>query len=310
MKIQLLIIIALASCSDMGDNTIKSPDPEIQKINFEDEYSCNYSSSVKVNSVFAFESDKEEEEALRLIMGYTGLPSNFSLVAADVENAAAVIYKNRRYILYNQKFIEGVKKKTKNKYGYLSILAHEVGHHLSGHTFSEDESRPNLELEADRFSGFVLAKMGATIQESCSAMEIFGNNTESSTHPSKKTRITAIVNGWKEASVTNENNRVNELVSPVNTKKRYVIEVVSDEKYITLRNRSLSPDEYKIANSGTAQARLLNTETIIANLPNGTELEILSSIGNTYYVKAQTDKGELLGYITKKFSGKSTVRSF
>ena len=44
----------------------------------------------------------------------------------------------------------------------VSIMAHEIGHHLSGHTITSGGSRPAIELEADKFSGYVLYRMGAT----------------------------------------------------------------------------------------------------------------------------------------------------
>lgn len=128
-------------------------------------------------------------------MSETGLPANFRLFASDVDNTAAAIYNSERYVLYNQRFMEDVKSRTKTKFGSLSILAHEIGHHLAGHTLLEPDPRPNLELEADKFSGFILAKLGATLNESCAAMEIYGGEVASKTHPAKRTRIAAIVNG-------------------------------------------------------------------------------------------------------------------
>ena len=38
----------------------------------------------------------------------------------------------------------------------MTLLAHEVGHHLNGHTIHRGGSTPELELEADEFAGFIL----------------------------------------------------------------------------------------------------------------------------------------------------------
>ena len=308
MRIYFFLILCLSACTGTDNKTKSTSSDNIQTICLEEGNSCNYSGTLNLKSAYSFKSDTEAENALKSIMRHTGLPTNFLLVAADVDNAGAAIYQNKRYILYNQRFMEEVKAKTKSKFGSLSILAHEIGHHLSGHTLLEADARPTLELEADRFSGFILAKMGANLEEACIAMEILGSNASSKTHPSKRTRIAAIVNGWKEAIEDNEKNTIKEVVSPTNTQRAYEIYVVADAKYITIRNRSLSPEEYKLGNSGTEEGNSLNRETVIMNLPNGTEVEVLSSIGKTYYVKAKTSKGVVLGYIVKSFAGQPTIR--
>lgn len=308
MRTYILALLFLASCSG-ADNKVKNTgSSDINIISLKEGNGCNYSGLLYLKSAYSFKSDTEAESALGSIMKYTGLPTNFLLVAADVDNAAAAIYNNKRYILYNQRFMEEVGKKTKSKFGALSILSHEVGHHLSGHTLFEAEARPELELEADRFSGFILAKMGASVEDACIAMEIYGSSVASSTHPSKKTRIAAVVNGWKEAMEDNQKSTIKEVASPSISQDLFIIDVASEEKYITIRNKSLSSDEYKLGGSGTIEGINLNKETVIMNLPNGTEIEVLSSINRTYYVRAKTSKGNVLGYIAKAFAGQSTIR--
>lgn len=52
---------------------------------------------------------------------------------------------------------------------------------------------------ADLFSGFVLQKLGASLDDARRAMEIFGSPTGSSTHPAKSDRLAAITRGWTQA---------------------------------------------------------------------------------------------------------------
>ena len=166
--------------------------------------SCSYTGELNSNSVYSFTSDNEAQTALNRIMNYTGLPANFKLKAADVDNACAVIQHtnsgdNERYILYNQQFMMSVQDLTKNHWSEISILAHEIGHHLSGHTLLHGGSRPDIELEADRFSGFILYKMGASLDDAQIAMKTLGAEMSSSTHPAKRSRLVAITNGWLAA---------------------------------------------------------------------------------------------------------------
>jgi hypothetical protein len=93
----------------------------------------------------------------------------------------------------------------------IAILAHEIGHHLNGHTLLGSGSQPPLELEADEFSGFVLRKMGASLSQAQSAMKIAADTRASRTHPAQQDRLTAIAEGWNKAG--NQQNGKPELAS-------------------------------------------------------------------------------------------------
>ncbi len=163
------------------------------------EEACSYYGDTISGEVYGFGSDQEAEQAISRIMKFTGLPQNFTIKAANVPNAAAVIRENKRLILYSQTFMERVRQTTNTDWAAISILAHEIGHHLSGHTLEAGGSRPETELQADRFSGYVLFKMGATLDQSQAAMETMTGEGGSDTHPPKSARLAAIANGWMEA---------------------------------------------------------------------------------------------------------------
>jgi hypothetical protein len=298
-----ILVVIFFACKN-GEKEIRQP---IQKIKLEKENSCSYS-GVENKDAFLFQSDSEAEEALALIMKHIGLPANFVISAADIDNAGALIHDNKRYILYSQKFFEDIKEQTGTKYGAISVLAHEIGHHLAGHTLSEKEARSTLELEADRFSGFILAKMGANMDEACAAMNIFGSEIENETHPGKNTRLAAIVNGWEEGIEDNTENTVEEIATPDKSIGKYVVNVQNKEKEISLKNKSFFPDDYNLNDTYSRSRRFFNNEKIIMHLPNGTEIDILSSIGNTYYVRANTETSVHYGYIAKSFEGVSTIK--
>ncbi|MGQ2982521.1 hypothetical protein [Flavobacterium sp.] len=160
---------------------------------------CSYYGETISGDITAYESGKTAEKVVKDIMSVIGLKSNFELRAANVPNAAAVILKSKRYILYNPEFMDKINSATGNKWAAISILAHEIGHHLNGHTLDKVGSRPRTELEADEFSGFVLRKMGATLEEAQSAMALIASMKGSHTHPAKNDRLAYIATGWKSA---------------------------------------------------------------------------------------------------------------
>jgi hypothetical protein len=155
---------------------------------------------VDVREVYSFASSGEAEGVIENIVDAVGLESNFEVRAASVANASAVIDNGKRWILYSQNFLLNVRQQTGSEWAATSILAHEIGHHLNGHSLDERGSRPKIELEADKFSGFVLAKMGASLREAQAAIRHFGTRTGSSTHPDREARLEAIANGWSRGS--------------------------------------------------------------------------------------------------------------
>ncbi|MEM6645154.1 MAG: pre-peptidase C-terminal domain-containing protein [Bacteroidota bacterium] len=162
-------------------------------------HSCSYIGELPDETLWSFASDMEAQDAVARVMNFTGLPQNFDIMAANVPNAAAVIRGERRLILYNQGFMERVANATSNDWAAISIMAHEIGHHLSGHTLEAGGSRPKIELESDRFSGYVLQRMGASLDDAQVAMRTLASDVGSDTHPAKSARLAAIQNGWMAA---------------------------------------------------------------------------------------------------------------
>ncbi|WP_207432305.1 M48 family metalloprotease [Sabulibacter ruber] len=133
------------------------------------------------------------------IIDVVGLKPRFEVRAANVPNAAAVIMNGQRYILYNEQFVSSLNNALKTDWAGVSILAHEIGHHLNGHTLSKSGSNHRDELEADEFSGFVLRKMGASLSEAQAAIGALAEDEDSYTHPGKSSRLAAISKGWRNA---------------------------------------------------------------------------------------------------------------
>lgn len=166
--------------------------------------SCSYYGEEITDEIYGFSSSQEAREIIYNIVEIVGLEPNFEIQAANVPNAVATIRNEIRFILYSQNFITRIKNATGTDWSGISILAHEVGHHLNGHTIQSGGSRPNIELEADKFSGFVCAKLGATLDEAQIAMQNVASNSGSSTHPPKSARLEAIAIGWNKAKTTSK----------------------------------------------------------------------------------------------------------
>lgn len=160
---------------------------------------CSYYGEAVTGDIHAYKPEAAAESAVKSIMSVIGLKANFELRAANVPNAAAVILKGRRYILYNPKFMANINSVTGSDWAAISILAHEIGHHLNGHTLDNVGSRPQTELDADEFSGFVLGRLGASLADAQAVMGTIASMKGSHSHPPKKDRLIAIAAGWHRA---------------------------------------------------------------------------------------------------------------
>ena len=145
------------------------------------------------------------QQLLQEIMNATGLQADFELKEADVLNIQASISHRKRYILYNPVYINWLNRITRDKWATMALLAHEVGHHLNGHTIRKGGSSPQVELEADQFAGFILHKLGATLQQSQQVMKYIAGLKASGTHPGRIARMLAIQAGWNKAAATEGN---------------------------------------------------------------------------------------------------------
>ena len=78
--------------------------------------------------------NSKANNVLDRILSTIGASRRFVLMPCNnIDNAMAHIYKGVRYIFYNEKFMKQATNYT-NDWSNLAIIAHEVGHHINGHT--------------------------------------------------------------------------------------------------------------------------------------------------------------------------------
>jgi len=230
-----LLFLFLSSLSAQKDNASSSTVPVEISTNYSKPlkkavgvkksygYVCSYiedelDESKKLCDFFqgkSFTGNENAETALNKILSSIGASKTFILQeCSGVNNASATSYKGIRYIFYNDSFMNKIVNRT-NSWSNLSILAHEVGHHINGHTMdmvlyandvvtavSKEKGREQ-ELEADYFSGFVMAKLGATSLEATQVMAMISSDADdtNSSHPAKSKRLEAINKGYNAGYV-------------------------------------------------------------------------------------------------------------
>jgi len=149
----------------------------------------------------------EQQKTIKVLVEYiisdinthTGIKQNFVPIPANISNVMAYMYNSQRVLYYNPNFILMAQNNVDPNWAVISIIAHEVGHHLMGHIFIIDENFKDRELEADEFSGFIMYRMGSSIDEALITIRTLGASTETASHPRKELRLAAIARGWQAA---------------------------------------------------------------------------------------------------------------
>ena len=162
------------------------------------------------NELYGFRSAPQAERAVECVLSEAGglRSSNFRVRASNVPNAAAVTYPQgcgsttqpcERMLLYNPTFMRDIAQRTGNPWSGISIMAHEIGHHLEAHTIRPGGSNPPDELQADEFSGWVLRRLGASMEDAQAVFRTFPARG-SRTHPGRDARLAAVAAGWDRAN--------------------------------------------------------------------------------------------------------------
>ncbi len=148
-----------------------------------------------------FQSVYEARDVIKRMLDSLAWRENFSVREQNgSNNAFATIIGGKRWIIYDNEFLERLDYMAKTKQASISVLAHEIGHHYYNHVVDGRGSTPPKEIQADYFSGVVMAKLGYTLGDAIAAMQSVASERASATHPAKSDRVSSITRGWNAAN--------------------------------------------------------------------------------------------------------------
>lgn len=144
------------------------------------------------------------------IASYAGVENEqFPIFSGRVVNAAAIVQKNEnakldRFIVVHPLFFPYLDRAMRRAgesqlWAPMSVLAHEVGHHLAEHTLRPSNQR-YVELQADWYSGYILGKIGSALEATQRVLRRkWSDKGNSPTHPGRWERVAAITDGWRQS---------------------------------------------------------------------------------------------------------------
>lgn len=142
-------------------------------------------------------------QAVQWMTNAMGIEGNFTLLEGVFTKGNTAIagthshYKGR-FIVYDGSKLKWTKDNP--DWHEISILGHEIGHHANGDTGVRNHGRGawQRELKADETSGFLVARLGGTLEQAQGFFQTLsphGNET----HPPRHLRLQAVAKGWNRA---------------------------------------------------------------------------------------------------------------
>lgn len=155
---------------------------------------CDAPSSFSLST----QAPQKDRDFVARIMGSISLPANIELRVTDQDDvyARAYIVGRCRYIVYSSSFMSRVENSVAD-WPALGLFAHELGHHLAGHTLVNSVPSVKMELEADQWAGFILGYLGASENEATSAVDGYAPLIAIPTYPSRGERRNSVLAGWQ-----------------------------------------------------------------------------------------------------------------
>ncbi len=202
-----LFATIFASVATLAQSNVAATDITMQRVPF----ACNFFGSTATynppaaSAVTDANAESWMRDMINRITSVAGVHNRFFLRALkSYNNCSAICFGNDigqdRYIQFDRDFLEKYQLQTRNKWFVVGAVAHEIGHHLNGHSLDGIGSRPQKELEADEFAGFVMQKLGAPLSDAQNIFSFLNDTEGPPTHPIKQKRYSAIKKGWDKAA--------------------------------------------------------------------------------------------------------------
>jgi hypothetical protein len=230
-----LIVLFVVFLVDLPTSWCQST-PDSERATHEDSVeACRY------NQLYSYSNiDTMAMQLIAKISSLVYIKPHFSVLPCPkILTCRALIYDDmRRYIFYDPNFIHQILTKNGNDWGLIAILAHEVAHHLDGHTlrYADLDQHRRDELEADEFSGAILAKMGADAEQAILGLNSVGHpsceNQSDGPYPCFESRKAAVLTGFR-------------LVIPDEVKRDFLLNKSLDKVDISTFDNSIVRDQGK-----------------------------------------------------------------
>ncbi len=165
---------------------------------------CSFNDVTEANNnlkIIIYIPNENQLTQINTIMKFSGLPQNFKIYRGNIQSAMATVVNSQRLVVINNDLFSSNTMLDSAYWSSLFIIAHEIGHHLACN-LDDTGNVVQAELDADKFAGSILFRMGADSNQVLTAVasSLISNNVDTRTHPSKSKRLETIKASWLKAA--------------------------------------------------------------------------------------------------------------
>ena len=155
-------------------------------------------------NIFLTNQKTNYEKIINEAQEIIGLPNtDIEIETTNEFGAFSVINRlsQRRFFVYSPAFFDSVYSVTNTNFAIMSICFHELAHQYYRHPLKPNNASHIYEKQADTYSGYQMCLSHATLEQALLAIQNFGTEQETETHPDKASRIAAITSGYINARI-------------------------------------------------------------------------------------------------------------
>jgi len=159
---------------------------------------CAFNSDHLAEKLYVFPADKQASALFEDLLGMSGKKGKLSIKAANVPEIAAAEKGEQRFLFYDPFVINEFLKGRRKDWRVAAVIGHQIGHQASSHSFAlEPRLRAEIELEADRFAGYLMFRLGAKLEDVETAVAGLPLKGDAS-YPDPPARVAAFREGWHD----------------------------------------------------------------------------------------------------------------
>jgi len=189
----LLFIIIFSSCKG-----------QTSKDTLEVEAYSSYNNTILPPVVFLTNQTSRYDSVINNSQELIGLPNTDIAIRTTIDFGAFSVINRKnqnRTFLYSPAFFDSIYSVTNTNLAIMSVCFHELAHQFYRHPLKPTAASLIYEKQADRYSGYQMCIIGATLEQALTAIQHFGNDIENETHPDKTSRIAEITKGYIDAKI-------------------------------------------------------------------------------------------------------------
>jgi hypothetical protein len=193
LTIILFTVVIFTSCSGQNSNDT-----------LQVEAYSSYNNTILPSVVLLTNQTSRYDSVINNSQELIGLPNtDIAIRTTNDFGAFSVINRKNqnRTFLYSPAFFDSIYSVTNTNLAIMSVCFHELAHQFYRHPLKPTAASLIYEKQADRYSGYQMCIIGATLEQALTAIQHFGNDLENETHPDKSSRIAEITKGYIDAKI-------------------------------------------------------------------------------------------------------------